>query len=121
MYVLFLLNHYVHLNVVNMSLSQVPGSLTRGFQGSFLLRVVFCPIIQWESMGMALEAIQPGKISSTLVWIEDRSQMVWVFAHLEMGLDQLVEEMAMEGVDYRRRTQAECILIITGAAKWEVA
>lgn len=113
---------YMYLNVMNMSLSQGPGSLTRGFQESFLLRVVLSLTIQWESMvSPVLEATRPGKIFLTLVWIEGLSKMVWDITKLEMVLDQVVEEMAMEGLDYWMRSQAECILMSTGAAKWGVA
>lgn len=73
-----------------------------------------------ESPASEAMITRPGKISLTLVWIEDLSQMVWVITQLglEMVLDQVVEEIAMEGVDYWRTAQAECILMSTGAAKW---
>lgn len=63
--------------------------------------MVLSLITQGESlMSPASEATQTGKIFLILVWIKDLFQMAWVTALLEIVLDKVLEEMAMEGVDY---------------------
>lgn len=81
--------------------SQDPGSLTRGFQGSIHPRAVFSPTIQGEIMGSLTSAaltIRTGKIPMAPVWIEGLSPMVWVIGQLglEMVLDRAAGETAME-------------------------
>ena len=61
--------------------------------------MVLSLIIQLESSGTpALEVTQADKISMTLVWIKDLSQMVWVITQAEMVLDQVVDEMVLDQV-----------------------
>lgn len=45
-------------------------------------------------------------------------QVEMVLDQVEMITDQIVEEMAMEGVVYWTRPQIECILTTTRGATW---
>lgn len=106
-----------------MIMLQVTGSLTQGFQGSFLLMVVLSLTIHWVTTdSLALEATQTCTTFLTLVWIQDLSQMVWLIAHLGVEMDsaQVMGDVAFKTVDCWRRIQAICILTSTGATRWGI-